>query len=189
MGPAFVEELPVGKFHGIGPVTAARMTTLGIHTGLDLRQQSRAFLIEHFGKSGDYLYGVARGVDDRPVRADRVRKSVGGETTFEQGLLHWDEVAPALAPVFAKVWTAYSRGDHAGRTVTVKAKYADFQQITRGRSGAGPVAAQAELEQVSLDLLRPFFPPGQGVRLLGVTMSNLDAEARLDPEQLAAFRD
>jgi len=76
MGPGFVEALPIGKFHGIGPVTAARMTALSIHTGLDLRQQSRAFLAEHFGKSGDYLYGVARGVDDRPVQADRVRKSV-----------------------------------------------------------------------------------------------------------------
>jgi len=74
MGPGFVEGLPVGKFHGIGPKTAARMNALGIHTGLDLRAQSRAFLAEHFGKAGDYLHGVARGVDDRPVEADRVRK-------------------------------------------------------------------------------------------------------------------
>ena len=104
MGPGFVEGLPVGKFHGIGPKTATRMQVLGIHTGLDLRQQSRAFLLEHFGKAGDYLYGVARGVDDRPVQADRVRKSVGAETTFERDLLHWNEATQALAPVFAKVW-------------------------------------------------------------------------------------
>ncbi len=184
MGPAFVEGLPVGKFHGIGPVTAARMNALGIHTGLDLRQQSRAFLAEHFGKSGDYLYGVARGVDDRPVQADRVRNSVGAETTFERDLLRWDEVVPALAPVFAKVWAAYSRGGHAGRTVTVKVKYADFQQITRSRSGADPVAAQVELEQVSLDLLRPLFPPERGVRLLGVTVSSLETGDQPAPAQL-----
>ena len=185
MGPAFVEWLPVGKFHGIGPVTAARMNALGIHTGLDLRQQSRAFLAEHFGKSGDYLYGVARGVDDRPVQADRVRKSVGAETTFERDLLRWDEAVPALAPVFAKVWAAYSRGGHSGRTVTVKVKYADFQQITRSRSGADPITTQAELEQVSLDLLLPLFPPERGVRLLGVSVSSLEAGDQPAPAQLA----
>ena len=185
MGPAFVEGLPVGKFHGIGPVTAARMNALGIRTGLDLRRQSRAFLAEHFGKAGDYLHGVARGVDERPVRADRARKSVGAETTFERDLLRWDEVVPALAPVFAKVWAACGRGGHAGRTVAVKVKYADFRQITRGRSGAGPVASQADLEQVSLDLLRPLFPSTLGVRLLGVTVSNLEAADQPAPAQLA----
>jgi len=185
MGPAFVEALAVGKFHGIGPVTAARMQALGIHTGLDLRQRSRAVLAEHFGNSGDYLYGVARGVDDRPVQADRVRKSVGAETTFERDLLDWDEVAPALAPVFAKVWDACSGGGHAGRTVTVKLKYADFQQITRSRSQAGPIATQPTLERISLDLLRPLFPPPRGVRLLGVTLSSLEAEGHTGPAQLA----
>jgi len=184
MGPGFVEGLPVGRFHGIGPKTAARMNALGIHTGLDLRAQSRAFLAEHFGKAGDYLYGVARGVDDRPVEADRVRKSVGAETTFARDLLRWEEVAPALEPVFAQVWRACTRGGHMGRTVTVKAKYADFQQVTRSRSGAAP-ATQAALEQVSLDLLRPLFPPRLGMRLLGVTLSNLDAGPDRDAGQLA----
>ena len=185
MGPAFVEALPVGKFHGIGPKTAARMTALGIHTGLDLRAQALAFLTEHFGKAGDYLYGVARGVDDRPVQADRVRKSVGAERTFERDVLRWEEVEPALAPVFAQVWAACSRGGHSGRTVTVKVKYADFQQVMRSRSGAEPVPTQARLEQVSLDLLRPLFPPRLGVRLLGVTLSNLDDEPYRGVSQLA----
>jgi len=184
MGPGFVEGLPVGRFHGIGPKTAARMNALGIHTGLDLRAQSRAFLAEHFGKAGDYLYGVARGVDERPVEADRVRKSVGAETTFARDLLRWEEVGPALAPVFAQVWQACTRGGHMGRTVTVKAKYADFQQVTRSRSGTAP-ATQAALEQTSLDLLRPLFPPRLGVRLLGVTLSNLDAGPDRDAAQLA----
>ena len=183
-GPGFVEGLPVGRFHGIGPKTVARMSALGIHTGLDLRAQSRAFLAEHFGKAGDYLHGVARGVDDRPVEADRIRKSVGAETTFARDLLRWDEVAPALALVIAQVWQACTRGGHMGRTVTVKAKYADFQQVTRSRSGTAP-ATQAALEQTSLDLLRPLFPPRLGVRLLGVTLSNLDAGPDRDAAQLA----
>jgi DNA polymerase-4 len=132
MGPSFVEDLPVGKFHGVGPVTAARMNALGIHTGLDLRRQSRAFLAEHFGKAADYYYGVARGQDDRPVEADRVRKSVGAETTFERDLTQWEQMGPALDSVFAKVWAACVRGGHAGRTVTVKVKHADFHQPKSG---------------------------------------------------------
>ncbi len=182
MGPAFVESLPVGKFHGIGPVTAARMNALGLHTGLDLRQQSRAFLAEHFGKFADYLYGVARGVDERPVNADRVRKSVGAENTFERDLVDWDDVPPAMAPLFAKVWSVCVRGGHAARTVTVKVKYADFRQITRSRSLPAPVGGQAVLEAAGLDLLRPLFPPVRAVRLLGVSVSNLDAAAPACPQ-------
>ncbi len=175
MGPAFVEDLPVGKFHGIGPVTAAKMNRLGIHTGLDLRAQSLDVLAGHFGKAADYYHGVARGHDDRPVEADRVRKSVGAENTFARDLTHWEEVGPVLEPVFAKVWAACGRGGHAGRTVTVKVKYADFRQITRSRSGVHPVAAREELERTSLELLRPCFPPPRGIRLLGVTISNFTA--------------
>jgi DNA polymerase-4 len=176
LGPDFVAALPVGKFHGVGPVTAARMQALGIHTGLDLRRQSRAFLAEHFGRAGDYLYGVARGEDERPVQADRERKSVGAENTFPHDLQFWDEAAAALQPLLAKVWAACERGGQSGRTVTVKVKYADFRIVTRSRSGAGPVAAAGELERIALDLLQPLFPPVRGVRLLGVAISNFAAE-------------
>jgi DNA polymerase-4 len=82
MGPAFVENLPVAKFHGVGPATTAKMHRLGIETGLDLRAQTLPFLQQHFGKSGPYYYWIARGVDERPVHAGRVRKSVGAENTF-----------------------------------------------------------------------------------------------------------
>src|SRR3954464_12964379 len=152
MGPAFVETLPVSRFHGVGPATAARMQALGIHTGLDLRQQSLAFLCRHFGKAGRYYYGVARGQDDRPVEADRARKSIGAETTFVADLRHWDEVGPALRPVFDKVWAACNRGGYAGRTATVKIKYASFQQITRSHSCDEPIGSQSELEAISLAL-------------------------------------
>jgi DNA polymerase-4 len=99
VGPTFVAELPVGKFHGVGPVTAAKMSKLGIHTGLDLRRQTREFLKAQFGKAGDYFYHLARAEDDRPVVADRLRKSLGVETTFARDLLAWDEVARTRASV------------------------------------------------------------------------------------------
>ncbi len=177
MGPAFVEELPVGKFHGVGPVTAAKMNRLGIRTGLDLPAQSLDVLVGYFGKAADYYHGVARGHDERPVEADRVRKSVGAENTFARDLTQWDEVGPMVELVFAKVWAACARDGHAGRTVTVKVKYADFRQITRSRSGMHPVASREALERTSLELLRPYFPPPRGIRLLGVTISNLTADA------------
>jgi DNA polymerase-4 len=185
MGPAFVETLPVSKFHGIGPATAAKMSEFGIHTGGDLRQQTRAFLTAHFGKAGDYYFAAARGEDDRPVVADRLRKSFGVETTFQRDLLAWHEVEPALAPLVAKLWVAYSRTELVGRTVAVKLKYDDFHQITRSRSPADPIDKQVTIEQISVDLLRPLFPPPRGVRLLGVTLSNLDHAAEPAPRQLA----
>ncbi|MBO0034519.1 DNA polymerase thumb domain-containing protein, partial [Listeria monocytogenes] len=82
----FVASLPVKRFHGVGPVTARRMSALGIETGADLRERPLAFLHAHFGSYGDYLYGAARGVDHRPVRSERPSKSVGAERTFETDL-------------------------------------------------------------------------------------------------------
>jgi DNA polymerase-4 len=185
MGPDFVAGLPVGKFHGVGPVTAAKMNKLGIHTGLDLRRQTQAFLTAHVGKAGDDFYHLARAEDDRPVVADQRRKSLSAETTFARDLLAWEKVAPALEPVFAKLWAAYSRHGQTARTVTVKIKYANFQQITRSRSGTEAITSRAIIERLSLDLLQPLFPPPRGVRLLGVTLSNFDDTTVAENRQIA----
>jgi DNA polymerase-4 len=185
IGPAFVAELPVGKFHGVGPVTAAKMNKLGIHTGLELRRQTQEFLTAHFGKAGDYFYRLARAEDDRPVVAGQPRKSLGAETTFARDLLAWEEVPPALEPVFKSLWTAYSRRGLTARTVTVKIKYANFRQITRTRSCIEPITSRAIIEQLSLDLLQPHFPPSRGVRLLGVTLSNFNATTVAENRQIA----
>jgi DNA polymerase IV len=183
MGPAFVEALPVGKFHGVGTVTAAKMNKLGIHTGLDLKRQTLEFLTARFGKAGAHFHRLARAEDDRPVEADGLRKSLGAETTFERDLIAWEDVAPALEPVFTKLWTAYKRHSLTARTVTVKIKYANFRQITRSRSCTEAISSRASIEQLCLDLLQPLFPPPRGVRLLGVTLSNFDATAVTESRQ------
>ncbi|SMC00554.1 DNA-directed DNA polymerase [Hymenobacter roseosalivarius DSM 11622] len=175
-GLALVAELAVGQFHGIGPVTAARMNQLGIFTGLDLRQQSEAFLRQHFGKAGSYYYAIARAQDNRPVVADRVRKSIGSETTFEQDLATYDDLVAGLAPGLESVWGYCQRTETRGRTITVKVKYADFQQITRSRTSLTSVDDKAMLEKTSLELLAGLLPLAQGVRLLGVALSNLETE-------------
>jgi DNA polymerase-4 len=184
MGAAFVEALPVGKFHGVGPVTAAKMNGLGIFTGADLRRQSLAFLQQHFGKSGPWYHAIAKGEDDRPVVPDRPRKSSGSETTFDRDLTDPHDIEAGVQAMADDVWAWCEKAQAFGRTVTVKIKYADFQQATRSRSLAAPVTAQAQLRQVSLDLVRSVFPPAQGIRLLGVTVSTFEDRDKAAAEQL-----
>ena len=175
MGADFVLGLPIGRFHGVGPATEAKMMQLGIATGADLRTKSLSFLQTYFGKSGAYFHGVARGIDHRPVRADRVRKSIGAETTFPEDLHDAAALKDALAPNLDKVWRHCAASGISGRTVTLKAKYSDFSQITRSRSYPLAIRSQSELEAAGHDLLDGLLPTPRGLRLIGVSLSNLEA--------------
>jgi DNA polymerase-4 len=184
MGPSFVELLKVERFHGVGPATAAKMNRLGIFTALDLRAKDQAFLQQHFGKAGPHFYWISRGIDHRPVRADRVRKSVGAETTFARDLTSLDEMRAELAPLAEKVWR-YCEGTGArARTVTLKVKFADFQIITRSRSTVAPIADASMLLSISTELLAAQFPLPKGVRLLGVSLSSLASDQESDERQM-----
>ena len=183
MGPAFVETLPVRKFHGVGPATAKKMARFGIRTGLDLGAQTLAFLQQNFGKAGSYYYWAARGVDERPVRADRIRKSVGAENTFPVDLRTFEAARDALREIIGKVWGYCQSSGLRGRTVTLKVKFADFRQITRSRTVQLQIKTLSELEQLGNALLEPLFPVVKGVRLLGISLSLLEMEdAERDPE-------
>lgn len=172
-GPSFVEELAVGRFHGIGPKTAEKMNRLGIHTGADLRAQSIEFLEQYFGKAGTWYHAIARGQDDRRVVPDRPRKSVGSETTFMEDLARPAEIERGVASVLDDVWSWCERTGILGRTVTVKVKYADFRIVTRSRTLAEPVDSRETLERTSIELVRTIYPLQKSVRLLGVTLHNL----------------
>ena len=180
-GPAFVESLPVAKFHGVGPKTAEKMNRLGIHSGADLKAQSLEFLEEYFGKAGTYYYAIARGQDDRQVVPNRPRKSVGSETTFMQDLGRPAEIEEGIAAVLEDVWSYCTRTGAAGRTVTVKIKYADFQIVTRSRTLSEPVSSREILERTSIELVRTVFPLEKRVRLLGVSLSNMSGAAEPAP--------
>jgi DNA polymerase-4 len=171
MGSAFVETLPVGRFHGIGPATSAKMNSLGLHTGLDMRNQSLEFMQTNFGKAGSYYYWISRGVDNREVRSNRIRKSVGAENTFLSDLTELDELLAELQPLIEKVWRHCEDHGARGRTVTLKVKYADFEQISRSRTTLGTIASRGELESASAELLKALFPLEKAVRLLGVSIS------------------
>ena len=175
-GPQFVAELPVKKFHGVGPATAAKMERLGIQTGADLREQSPEFLRQHFGKSGDWYYRVSRGIDHRPVEPHRERKSIGAEDTFSDDIFTLDPARAEIEALAAKVWRSCEAKALIGRTVTLKVKYADFQQITRSRTIGWGVRDAEELAGIASALLEPLFPVEKGIRLLGVTLSSLEPQ-------------
>ena len=173
---AFVARLEVGKIHGVGPVTARRMNSLGIRTGTDLRQHSLEQLTDWFGKVGAHYYRIARGIDERPVNPNRERKSLGAETTFQVDLLEPQKLLDALGPIVETVEARLTKAKLKGQTVTVKFKYADFSTITRSRTLPTPVDGHEEIFSVARDLLLHAERPQGRVRLLGVTVSNFAGE-------------
>ena len=176
-GEAFVEALPVAKFHGVGPATAEKMHGFSIQTGADLKARSLADLQAKFGKSGAWYYAIARGEDHRPVNPNRVRKSSGSETTFEKDLHEPAPIETGVLEMAEDVWAWCEKTGRRARTVTVKIKWADFQQSTRSHSYPWLIDSQAKLQEASLELIRSVFPPPKGVRLVGVTLSNFAPEA------------
>jgi DNA polymerase-4 len=184
MGPSFVEALPVERFHGVGPATAAKMNGLGIFTAVDLRAKDEVFLRQHFGKAGPHFYWICRGIDRRPVRANRIRKSVGAETTFARDLTSLDDMCPELGALVDEVWRYCDSAGLRARTVTLKVKFADFRIITRSRSIGAPIADRAALASISTELLAAQFPMPKGVRLLGVSLSSLTAGTTDDSPQM-----
>ncbi len=187
MGGDFIAALPIGKFHGVGPVTAAKMQRLGIATGADLRAQSLAFLQRHFGKSAFWYLAIANGEDDRPVVADRRRKSSGSETTFARDLTAPADIEAGVEAMAAEVWAWCDKAQEFGRTVTVKVKYADFRVVTRSRSFPGVIARGDFLARASVELVRTLLPTANGIRLLGVSVSNFDRMPVTAAEELPLF--
>ena len=188
-GAEYVADLDVGRFHGIGPATAARMERLGIRTGRDLRRQTVEFMIETFGRSGVYYRDIAWGIDDRPVVPDRERKSYGSENTFESDLSSREDIVRELDDILERVWSDRERIRRDGRTVTLKAKYCDFEQITRSRSARGLIVDRDEIRGMVMDLLDSIMPLARPLRLVGVSMSNLGAvdEKPAEVRQMALF--
>ena len=181
---AFLEKLEIGKFFGIGAKTAEKMQRLGIFTGADLKARSEIDLAKLFGKSGRHYYRIVRALDKRPVKPDRIRKSVGAENTFFEDLKTEGEMISRLTPIVQKVVDRMQAVNLAGRTVTLKIKYHDFVINTRSRSSKTFLSTFEEIMPIVEALLhQPEFPP-EPVRLLGVSLSNLNNEELDTPQQL-----
>ena len=184
-GAAFVQGLPVRRFHGVGPRGADTMARLGIETGADLAAKDIAWLRQQFGSFADYLYRAARGIDLRPVRANRIRKSLGSERTFSEDLSSGAALREALDNIIDNVWESIAERNLRGRTVTLKMKYTDFQITTRARSLPQPVSGKPEFARVARALLNEQLPLPMPIRLMGLTLSSLEGESDERPRDEA----
>src|SRR3982751_2060562 len=183
-GPEFVASLPVARFHGVGPVTARRMETLGILTGADLREWSLPALEAQFGSSGSWYWRICRGIDEREVKPDRPYKSVSAERTFDEDLRDPDRLAAELERIAGYAWARIERAEVTGRTVTLKVKFADFTLITRSKSFPAPVPDQGAFARAGQLLLDSLPPLPKGIRLLGLGLHNLCEDGQNQPAQL-----
>ena len=171
---AFIEQLPIGKFYGIGKATEKKMHELGIFNGSDLKRVSETDLVRHFGKSGLFYYRIARGVDEREVTPNRIRKSVGVEETFLHDLETLAAMDKELEALAGSLTRRLTRSEVAGKTITLKLRFSNFETITRSRTHDRFISKKPEILSIVLDLLRQSGVEGKGVRLLGITVSNLD---------------
>lgn len=168
----FVSQLPVKKFHGIGKKTAEKMHKLEIFTGADLKKIEQDKMIRLFGKVGLYYYQIARGIDERLVKPDRERKSVGAENTFTDDLHTAEEMKEQLQLIAVKVWQRMRKINMSGKTITVKIRLSDFTTFSRSKTIPHPLYAEDELVQIACELLHEQ-QVTEPVRLLGVSVSNL----------------
>ena len=172
---AFIAKLPIEKFHGIGKVTAEKMKRLQIFNGETLRKQELETLVRHFGKAGRYYYNISRGIDERIVNPNRIRKSIGAENTFSEDLVTHQQLHEALQQILETVELRVAKAKVSPKTITLKLKYRDFEIVTRSKTKVLPVAHKSEALKILQELLLEFNPPPKGVRLLGISYSNFAA--------------
>jgi DNA polymerase-4 len=184
----FIEELPVEKFYGIGKVTAQKMHQLGIHYGSDLKKWDQVSLVRNFGKAGVFFYDIVRGIDDRPVEPDQERKSVGTELTYEKDLTTSFEIIAELYNLEKELMERLAHSETTGRTITLKIKFSDFRQITKSKTLQHYIRDFDTLHREVSKIRKSLKLEGTRIRLLGVSISNLESE---DPEdrQLHLFEE
>ena len=178
-GKAYVEQLPIHKFHGVGKATAERMKEIGIFKGKDLLAFSEEELTKYFGKSGRFFFKIARGIDNREVRSEHERKSVGVENTFRENisddLLLWEEAKRLLKTL----WTRQEKADKKGRTLSLKIRFADFQTLSRSKTVDSEIESEKDLMEIAVELYNEMLPLENPVRLIGYSLSSFD---KLDVE-------
>lgn len=181
----FVAKFPVHKFHGIGKVTAEKMTMAGIFTGKDLRAKTLEDLKLRYGKSGQYYYNISRAIDYRRVQPSRETKSMSAERTFEDNLFELADINAEIDRIARVSFGRYHRTGTKGHTITVKLKYSDFRQITRSKTMEMAIETEEDYVSISKSLMNDELLSELGIRLIGVGISNFRKEEVVkDPVQL-----
>lgn len=169
----FLEELPIQKFYGIGKVTAAKMYTLGIFTGKDLKQKSLEEMTELFGKSGEHYYNIVRGVHNSEVKPNRERKSLGAERTFSENISSEIYLLDKLDAIANELEKRMLSSKTKGKTITLKIKYSDFSQQTRSKTTDTFMQKKKDFFPLVKELLYQE-KLKNSVRLVGISFGNLD---------------
>ena len=185
----FISELPVTKFHGIGRVTAEKMHALEIFTGKDLKERSRNELVALFGKNGEYFYDISRGIDNRRVNPERIRKSYGKERTFETDIESLEGLGEVIRNITEILWAELDKYSILGRTLTLKVKYADFHQVTRSKTFPEYIDSETQILETTMKLMKTEFTEGSRIRLIGITLSKLEHadNAKQQPDNQLSF--
>ncbi len=178
----FAEALPIEKFYGIGKVTAEKMRSAGVHNGADLKRWTEFDLVKRFGKIGSFYYYIVRGKDDRLVTPNRARKSVGAEESYAEDLADRQTMLRALEEIAQTLKARIDSSNSSGRTLTLKVKYADYQQVTRSRTVSEPILEAADMMRIACELLDSTEVEQRNARLLGLSLSNLDGESAVDED-------
>lgn len=178
----FLEQLDIRKFYGVGKVTAEKMYQLGIFTGKDLKSKTIDYLDEYFGKSGRYYYYVVRGIHNSEVKPNRIRKSLAAEHTFNENLSSEIFMLEKLERIAGEVSQRLIKSKVAGKTVTLKIKYSDFTLQTRSKTLHYFINDKSLILDTAKDLLYQE-KLNNSVRLLGISISNLNTETKKIPEQ------
>ncbi|MDQ6954293.1 MAG: DNA polymerase IV [Mariprofundaceae bacterium] len=174
-GAAFVQALPIEKFYGVGPATAKKMKALNIHQGNDLKAWSLADLQTHFGKSANYYYNIARGIDERPIRSFSMRQSLGKEVTFTQDILDIGILLRHFESLTEQVFKKLNEHKLQGKNITIKIKYSTFKQVTRSHTQSSPIGKNEALKCIP-KLLQTTNAGKQTVRLVGLTVRGFGQE-------------
>lgn len=182
-GEQFVAELKVGQFHGVGPSTEAKMHKLGIFTGADLKQWSLPQLNEKFGKSAQHYFNIVRGIDHRPVKSSRTRKSLGKETTFAEDVLSVESLLTTIEQLASRVFEQLEKHKLSGKTLTIKVKYSNFQQVTRACTVEKNILV-TDVNELSQKLLAKTEAGRQPIRLVGLTVSGFNQLEKSTEEKI-----
>ena len=183
---AFIARLPIEAFWGVGKITAKKMHSLGVHNGAKLKTCSLEFLTRNFGKAGQIYYNFSRGIDTRPVEAERIRKSVGCESTFEHDLTNHTALIINLWHIANDLLRRLERSGFKGHTLTLKVKFNDFTQKTRSISVGHELKTMQEILPLAKQLLNDLQLADYKIRLMGLTVSNpVDESNSHDPVQLS----
>ena len=159
------------------------MNQMDIYSGLDLKQQEEYLLIQNFGKAGRYFYKIARGIDNRPVSPDRIRKSISAESTFFEDLTNRNEILEQLDRISANTWQRMTKSNTLGRTVTIKVRFDNFDTITRSKSFPNMIENEDLVMTTARELLLAVDRQPMKIRLCGVGVSNWNNQGEDDQEQ------